>query len=466
MVRPTRVFLPFLFACSLVVALGHAQQQAPPAAPAAKPPNVVLLVADDLGYGELGCYGGKDVPTPHLDALARDGVRATSGYVTCPVCAPTRAALLTGRYQQRFGLEFNPGNARLAPADYGLPKDQPTLAERLLPAGYATGMVGKWHLGYREGARPTERGFQEFFGFLAGAHGYRPLDANAPAEPKPADPAADPVADPADETAGLNPILRGTTMVAEKQWLTAALAREAVGFAGRHHKEPFFLYVPFNAVHAPLQAPPAQREQFAELQGKRRTFAAMLRGLDDAVGAILAELDQKGQRENTLVVFLSDNGGPTRSTTSSNGPLRGFKGQVWEGGVRVPMLLRWPGRIPAGTVCDAPIATIDLAATVLAAGGLKAEGLDGRDLLPFLGGARKEPPRSELCWRFGEQRAIRQGKWKLVTIGDAKPQLFDLERDVGESKDLAADEPEVVAKLRAAWQVWDEQNQPARWARR
>ncbi|MDO8348843.1 MAG: sulfatase-like hydrolase/transferase, partial [Planctomycetota bacterium] len=375
-------------------------------------------------------------------------------------CAPTRAALLTGRYQQRFGFEFNPGNAQRAPADYGLPKDQPTLAERLAPAGYSTGMVGKWHLGYREGLRPTERGFQEFFGFLAGAHGYRPAAAASP-KPEPADPAAE----AGDEVpAGPNPILRGTTPVAEPQWLTAALAREAVAFVDKHQKEPFFLYVPFNAVHAPLQAPAGRTAGFTTLEGKRRTFAGMLLGLDEAIGSILAKLDACGLKENTLVVFLSDNGGPTPTTTSGNGPLRGRKAQVWEGGVRVPMLLRWPGKVPAGSVCEAPIASIDLAATMLAA-GVKAEGLDGVDLLPFLSGASKEPPRAEVCWRYGTQRAIRQGKWKLVMIGEAAPQLFDLDADVGEAKDLAASEPEVVKKLQAAWQAWDAQNQPARWTR-
>ena len=435
----------------------RSQEAAAPAKP--KPCNLLILVADDLGYGELGCYGGKDVPTPHLDSLARDGVRATSGYVTCPVCAPTRAALLTGRYQQRFGLEFNPGNAQRAPADYGLPKDQPTLAERLAPAGYATGMVGKWHLGYRQGLRPSERGFQEFFGFLAGAHAYRPAPRAGASDPAPADPAA-------GEPTGPNPILRGTTAIAEPQWLTAALAREAAAFIERHQKEPFFLYVPFNAVHAPLQAPASRVARFPNLEGKRRTFAGMLSGLDEAVGTILDKLAACGLADATLVVFLSDNGGPTPTTTSGNGPLRGFKAQVWEGGVRVPMLLRWPGRFTAGTVCDAPIATIDLAATMLAAGGVKAEGLDGRDLLPYLSGASKEPPRDEVCWRYGRQRAIRQGKWKLVTIDDGPPQLFDLEQDLGEQRDLAVDEPDVVKKLLAAWQAWDAGNQPARWTRR
>jgi arylsulfatase A-like enzyme len=426
-------------------------------------PNIVLIVADDLGYGELGCYGGKDVPTPHLDSIASNGVRAESGYVTCPVCAPTRAALLTGCYQQRFGLEWNPGNARQAPADYGLPEDQPTLAERLAAAGYATGMVGKWHLGYRQGTRPTERGFQEFFGFLAGAHGYRPAATRSEqegAEPRPA-------AAPANAAeAAPNPILRGTEPVTESEWLTAAFAREGVAFVDRHREHPFFLYLPFNAVHAPLDAPPALRARFPDLRGRRRTFAAMLAGLDEAVGAVLAKLDACKLTDDTLVVFLSDNGGPTPSTTSGNGPLRGTKGQVWEGGVRVPMLLRWPGRLPAGATVRAPIASIDLAATILAAAGVKADQLDGQDLVPFLSGASTTLPRSELCWRFGPQRAIRQGNWKLVAIDGRVPQLFDLERDVGERRDLAAAEPATVERLLAAWQAWDAQNRAPRWPRR
>ncbi len=446
---------PLVAVLSLALAITcRSQDPAPPAASKQKPPNIVLIVADDLGYGELGCYGGTDVPTPHIDSLATHGMRAISGYVTCPVCAPTRAALLTGRYGQRFGFEFNAGNAQQAPANFGLPKDQPMLAERLVVAGYATGMVGKWHLGYREGLRPTERGFQEFFGFLAGAHGYRPTAAAA-AKPEDVDPTAAP-----------NPILRGTTPVAEPQWLTVAFAREAVAFVDKHQKEPFFLYVPFNAVHAPLAAPVARIAGFTTLEGKRKTFAGMLLGLDEAVGAILDKLDACGLQDNTLVVFLSDNGGPTPSTTSGNGPLRGRKGQVWEGGVRVPMLVRWPGKVPAGSLCEAPIATIDLAATMLAAAGVKAEGLDGVHLLPFLSGASKAPPRDELCWRFGKQRAIRQGKWKLVTIDGAAPQLFDLDQDVGEAKDLATAEPEAVQTLQAAWQAWDAQNQASAWPSR
>ena len=408
-------------------------------------PNLVLIVADDLGYGELGCYGGAQIPTPHLDALAAGGVRMTQGYVTCPVCAPTRAALLTGRYQQRFGFEFNPGPEARAPADFGLPKTELTLGERFAALGYATGMVGKWHLGYREGLRPTERGFAEFYGFLAGAHPYR---ANA-------------------ARSGGNPILQGTTPVDTGAYLTVAFAREARAFIARHAQTPFCLYVPFNAVHAPLQAPPQYLQRFAAISDpKRRTFAAMLAVLDDAVGTIRKELQTHGLLENTLLVFLSDNGGPTPSTTSGNGPLRGTKATVWEGGVRVPFLVHWPARIPGGKVFAAPVSSLDVLPTFLAAEGAPLpEGLDGVDLVPFLRGERTGRPHERLFWRFGEQRAVRVGDWKLLQTRDGEVQLFDLARDPGETTDLSAAAPERVTALERDYEAWNATLLAPRWRR-
>ena len=403
-------------------------------------PNLVLILADDLGYGELGVQGGRDLPTPHIDSIAQAGVRFTQGYVSCPVCAPTRAGLMTGRYQQRFGLETNPGPQ--APADYGLPLDQVTIAERLKSLGYATGMVGKWHLGNRTELSPPRRGFDEFFGFLGGSDSYYP--------PRP------------------GAILRGTEVAEEQGYLTEAFAREAVAFIGKHAREPFFLYLAPNAVHMPLQAPDRYLSRFAGIQDPtRRTFAAMLAALDDAVGQVLAALREHQLERNTLLVFLSDNGGPTAKTTSGNGPLRGFKAQVLEGGIRIPFMMQWPGHLAAGQVYRQPVTSLDLHATLTTAAGatIRPEwGLDGVDLLPFLHGERTAAPHPALFWRIRDQWAIRQGDWKLLSLPAGTPELYHLSEDVGEAHNLAGDMPDRVKELTAAWQAWSSQLQAPRWS--
>ncbi|MBK8978305.1 MAG: sulfatase-like hydrolase/transferase [Planctomycetes bacterium] len=416
-------------------------------APARRPPNIVVILADDLGYGDLGVQGCRDVATPHIDSIAADGVRFTDGYVTCPVCAPTRAGLLTGRYQQRFGLELNPGPEASAAANYGLPRDQPTLAERLRAGTgdlhWATGMVGKWHLGYQRELQPMSRGFESFFGFLSGANDYLKARESTP-------------------------ILRGFEPVEETDYLTTAFAREAVAFIDAHHERPFFLYVPFNAVHAPLQARDEDRARFPDVTApKRLTYAAMLAALDDAVGAILGALAEHGLEKDTLVVFLSDNGGPTQQTTSRNDPLRGVKGQVFEGGIRIPFLMRWPGTLPAGRVEHRPVISLDVVPTVLAAAGVPVRDgpdLDGVDLLPFLTGPRDDRPHETLFWRFGAQSAVRHGDLKLVRRDDTTA-LFDLAADIGEAHDLAAERPDDVAALSEAFAAWETGTMAARWVR-
>lgn len=411
---------------------------------AAAKPNIVLIVADDLGYGELGCYGGKEIPTPNVDSLAKDGVRLTDGYVSCPVCAPTRAGLMTGRYGPRFGFEFNPGPQQSASGDFGLPKSEKTLAERLKAEGYATGMVGKWHLGYKDGLTPPDRGFNSFFGFLGGAHNYRRSGQGGA-------------------------ILRGKEKTSEAAYLTYAFGREAVGFIEANKSRPFFLYLPFNAVHAPLQAPTRLAEKTASFpEGKRRTFAGMLMAMDEAVGQVLTALKKSGLDENTLVIFISDNGGPTPQTTSSNGLLRGFKGQTWEGGIRVPMLLRWKEKLPAGKEFKQPAIALDIVPTVLAASGnpiSAEEKLDGVNLLPFLTGGDKGAPHERLCWRFGQQQAIREGNWKLVTSQGTTDALFDLSTDLGEKNNLAASEPARVREMKAKWEAWSKTLMAPKWGR-
>ena len=415
-------------------------------------PNVVLLIADDLGYADLGFQGGKDIPTPHLDALAAGGVRCSNGYVSGPYCSPTRAGLLTGRYQQRFGHEFNPGEGRRND-EVGLPLSETTLADRLKAAGYATGLVGKWHLGFAPKFHPQKRGFDEFFGFLGGAHTYF-------------------VGESTD-------VFRGTEPIREPAYLTDAIGREAVSFIERHKGGPFFLEVAFNAVHTPMDAADARLAKFAAIPDKsRRTYAAMLSALDDAAGAVLGKIREAGLEGETLVVFISDNGGPTMLGTtingSSNAPLRGSKRTTLEGGIRVPFVLSWKGTLPAGKVYDRPVIQLDILPTALAAAGVPLNSvakLDGVDLIPYLTGRDGAAPHDTLYWRLGGQAAIRRGDWKLVrydstvdtpgarSVAAQGPhlspfRLYNLAEDIGEAHDRGADDPDRVKELRSAWDDW------------
>ena len=403
-------------------------------------PNLVIFYADDLGWGELGCQGNSQIPTPHIDAIARDGVRFTNGYVAATYCSPSRAGLMTGRYPTRFGHEFNSVANRT-----GLRLDQVTLAERLRSLGYATACVGKWHLGGGMEYRPTRRGFDEFFGTLANTPFFHPtnfVDSRISDDVRP-------VADPAFYT-------------------TDAYAERAVDWLERSKGRPWFLYLPFNAQHAPLQAPKKYLDRFPGITDeKRRIFAAMMSAMDDAVGRVMGKVRALGQEENTIVFYIADNGGPTQSTTSGNGPLRGFKMTTFEGGPRVPFLAQWKGRWPAGKVYDLPVMNLDVLPTaVTAAGGKPAAAwmLDGVDLTPFVTGANPGRPHQTLYWRYGPQWAVRHGDLKLVVSkgGSGKPELYDLSKDIGESKDLAAVQPAKVRELQALWDKWSaEQAEPS-----
>lgn len=408
-------------------------------------PNVILIVADDLGYGELGCYGGKEIPTPNIDSIAKNGVRLTDGYVSCPVCAPTRAGLMTGRYGPRFGFEFNPGPQQQASSEFGLPKSEKTIAERLKALGYATGMVGKWHLGYDKALTPPNRGFDSFFGFLGGAHAYQ-----------------------GNRRGGS--ILRGGERVSEPMYLTYALGREATGFIDANKNRPFFLYLPFNAVHAPLQAPARLEDRMKPYKdAKRRTFAGMLMAMDDVVGDVLSALKKAALDKDTIIVFIADNGGPTPQTTSSNVPLRGFKAQTWEGGIRIPYMFQWPGHLPAGGTYSRPAISLDITPTILAAIGSpvpRSEKLDGVNLLPYLSAQKKGLPHEALYWRYGPQSAIRMGDWKLVTANGASDGLFNLKDDISEKNDLSQREPGRVKALKSAWEKWSGQLMRAKWGGR
>lgn len=412
-----------------------------------KQPNILLIVGDDMGYADVGVHGCKDIPTPHLDSLAQNGIRCSNGYVSGPYCSPTRAALLTGRYQQRFGHEFNPGPPASTNIDVGLPLKEKTLADRLKAAGYATALVGKWHLGHDKKFHPLNRGFQEYFGFLGGAHSY----TNARAD-------------------GNNPIMRGFETVDEKEYLTDAFAREAVSFIERNKAKPFFLYLAFNAVHGPLQATAKYRDRFPNIQDeRRRAYAGMMSAMDDAIGRVLGTLKENKLEENTLILFVSDNGGPPVNA-SDNGKLRGHKASTWEGGVRVPFLFQWKGQLPAGKVYEQPVIQLDFVATALAAANVNIDDkIDSVNLLPFLSGKKKGAPHEALYWRFGEQMAIRQGDWKLVRAGGRsnaipeKPLLFNLAKDIAEQHDLSEKEPRKYKELQGAWDKWNAELVPAQW---
>jgi arylsulfatase A-like enzyme len=408
-------------------------------------PNVIVILADDLGYADLSCHSATDVQTPNIASLAKNGIDFTQGYVSAPQCSPSRAGLLTGRYQQRFGHEWNAAPKDPSP-NIGLALSQRTLADVFKANGYATGLVGKWHLGMHPAYHPLKRGFQEFFGFLNSSHDY--------------------VYQPAHS---YDPICREYTPVVEKEYLTDVFTREAVGFIRRHKDEPFFLYLPYNAVHVPLDPPPAKYlYRFAHIEKeKRRVFCAMLAALDDGVGAVLSTLRELKLEEDTLIFFISDNGGPTAGTSSRNTPYRGGKGGLGEGGIHIPFLAQWKGHLPAGVQYAQPIISLDVFPTTLAAAGITPPAepaLDGVNLIPFLNGQANETPHAALYWRYGQAKAIRRGNWKLNAMRKDRACLFDIVADPGERKDLSAEHPELVKQLSEELEGWTKQLAKPAWA--
>lgn len=409
-------------------------------APAADKPNLIIFYADDLGWGETGCFGCKDIPTPHIDSLASNGIRFTQGYVAATYCSPSRAGLMSGRYPTRFGHEFN-SVANVT----GLRLDQTTIADRLKTLGYATACVGKWHLGHSLPYRPTKRGFDEFFGTLANTPFYHPtnfVDSRI----------SDDVREITDDNF----------------YTTDQYAERALDWIDKNRDKPKFLYLPFNAQHAPLQAPQKYLDRFKNIEDeKRRTFAAMMYGMDEAIGRVLKKIRDIGQEDNTIYFFIGDNGGPTQSTTSQNGGLRGFKMTTFEGGPRVPFIAQWKEKYPAGKVYDLPVMNLDVLPTAVTAAGGKVEAswnLDGVDLTPYVTGANKARPHETMYWRYGPQWAIRHGDYKLVVSrgGSDKPELYNLANDVSESKDLAASQPDKAKQLLALYQTWSaEQAEPS-----
>lgn len=415
------------------------------AAPEPARPNIVIMVADDMGYADLGAHGCTDIPTPHVDSIAKNGVRFTSGYVSSPVCSPSRAGLITGRYQTRFGHELN--HPLADNSSVGLPVEQKTAADWMKQAGYTTGHIGKWHLGNPKLPHfaPTARGFDESVWF--------PGQKKLPP---------------------LSPHRNGKPEKADDRFVDEAMAREADAFIQQHAAQPWFLYVAFLSPHEPLDTPPEAEAKFSHITDPaRRKCATMISLMDDSVGRILKALRDSGQEDRTIVVFHSDNGAYAKNG-SRNTPLRGTKGSTWEGGIRIPFVMQWKSTIPAGQVVDAPVISLDLLSTALAAARFDvpaANALDGVDLLPFLTGKTRKPPHAALFWRYGAQMAVRAGDWKLTKAIDrdvrpptVKTGLFQIVKDAGEQTDLAAQHPEKVQELQKLWDDWNQKNVEPLWS--
>ncbi len=417
-------------------------------------PNIVVLLADDLGYGSVSWYGS-DIPTPHIDSITEKGIGFTSGYVTAPVCNPSRPALMTGRYQQRWGKELN--SQRVPPLDAApksLPLRETTLAAALKQAGYATGAVGKWQLGMANGYHPLDRGFDYFLGMPSGSRFVDPKWPNARIAPGHEDPGE------ADGTGRARSLFLGREPLPFDEYLTDRLGRAGVEFIERHKDEPFVLYLAFHAPHGPIQTIDKYYDRFPSIENETaRIYAGMISGLDDWVGAVLAELQRHGLEENTLVIFTSDNGAakPSDVDGKRNMPLIGHKRNLYEGGIRVPFALQWPDRLAGGVRYQHPVSSLDIVPTALAAASaeLPAPPLDGVNLLPFLEGKHAGAPHEHLVWRSGPNAAVRQGPWKLLLAGGLT-RLYDVDQDPAESRDLSSAQPELVKALQQVLEGWAE----------
>lgn len=441
--RP-RVLLAGTLLGLALIALPGRVGRADGAGAAGKAPHVLIILADDLGWLDLGCHGSPDLTTPHLDRLAREGVRFLDAHVTASVCAPSRTGFTLGRYQQREGCE---GNGR---AGQGLPmKDIRTFPLEMQAAGYQTVCIGKWHMGLEAGRRPGAQGYEHFSGFLGGSRSYRALEKPNPHQA----------------------LWRDGRPVDEKEvgYLTDWLSEEACRhIRDRDRKRPLMMVLNYNAPHTPMHAREDDLERFADIPRKRRrTYAAMVWRMDVGIGRVLAALRKEGMEKNSLVVFFSDNGGATNNG-SDNGPWRGMKGSKWEGGHRVPFLVRWPARLRPGTYAPT-ISTLDLMPTCLAAAGRTVPAwADGVDLLPRLAGEGADDPHEHLFWRRMVVAAVREGDLKLIRVeheegGGHDWRLVDIARDPAEVRDLSGTQPEDLARLQARLSEWEKGNRRPLW---
>jgi len=447
-----------------------------------KKPNIVLIYADDMGWGDVGYNGRKDIYTPNIDKLASEGVRFTQGYVSASVCGPSRSGILTGVYQQRFGAGENmdvsgyPNLTKMRYSKSGIPENQSIISEVLKTKSYNTAAIGKWHVGIHPSLQPNARGFDYYFGFLNGAHDYYEAESDYV------------------KNKSKWPLFRNTDIVENyKGYFTDTFTDEAVNYIIKEadDENPFFLYVAYNAVHHPWQAPQNYIERVKQLNlsdsEDKQVFAAMTLALDDGVGKIMEAIKEKGIDDNTVVIFVSDNGSPrgqglkeenknnqqkyADNKMSSPGPFRGFKGDTFEGGIRVPFIMKWPGEINPGMVYDKPVMTLDLLPTIAAYLNLDAKHnkgfeYDGVDILPYIKGEMgNKRPHKVLYWRRDDDYAIRKGDWKLTwndhSVGELKKdqkgllELFNLVEDKEERYDLSNKYPEKVKELQRLFDLWD-----------
>ncbi|MBX3482346.1 sulfatase-like hydrolase/transferase [Phenylobacterium sp.] len=451
-------------AAATLGALSVMSAPAQAAAPSARP-NVVVIVADDLGYNDLSSYGSK-YPTPNIDRLAKDGVRFTQGYVTAALCSPSRAGMLTGRYQQRFGHEYQlytPLNNRRDGIDPG----QPTLARSLHDAGYRTALYGKWHLGMAPERHPLKMGFDEFFGVSGGQTPYIAADRPDVVSSPPADQA--PGQYQRNESSSFQEAGQPVDL---QDYATTAFTDHALSFIDKNKDRPFFLMMTYTAPHVPLQATKAQLAKLAAIEDpEMRLYRTVINELDIGVGQIRERLAKNGLTDNTIVVFISDNGCPDYvKQVCSNDPLNAWKRYLTEGGVRVPYMMSWPAKVKGGRTYDGVVSSLDIFPTVAAAAGAKGDDrqpTDGRDLLPYLQGKAKGAPHDRLYWRSLPSYAIRDGDWKLIVNaspkGETVTMLFDLAKDRAEKHDLAPQNPEIVARLNREWKAWSDTLAAPRW---
>ncbi len=463
----------------------HSQSEAPP--------NILLITADDLGKTDISLYGGETVQTPNIDAIGAEGVTFTDAYCSSPICSPSRAGMLTGRYQQRFGMEVQPQNRyarnrleyfvvkhfidtgqwflvefgstpkKSAIEKQGLPPSEITLGELLKSAGYRTGITGKWHLGFHEEFIPNNRGFDDQYGFYEAFSLYAPAGSPGIVEYR-----HDYYANKhiwKQERTGSCAVRRNHEVIEEPEYLTFRIAEEANRFLEENREEPFFLYVPFSAPHTPFQAPEEYCDRFSHVEDKnKQVYYGMIAALDDAVGMIMEKLSKLGLDENTLVMFASDNGGATYTDATENAPLKGGKFMNFEGGINVPAMVRWKGTLPGGTAYSPMVSLLDFFSTAAGAAGVplpEDRVIDGKNLLPYLRGGNGKPtretkPHRALFWRAAYNKAVRSGPWKLI-IDEKKGRelLYNLENDKVEKRNLAARRPDVVDRLKAMLEEWE-----------
>ena len=414
-----------------------------------KPPNVIVIISDDQGYADVGFHGSNEIFTPNIDRIAKNGVVFSEGYVSYAVCSPSRAGLITGRYQNRFGYSRN---ILLAPNDslMGLPLSEQTLPDVLNNVDYKTKAIGKWHLGAHKSLVPEKRGFDEFFGFLIGGHRYFPEDLTL-----------NDLTEARRQMDGyITKIYDNGKRINTKKYLTEELSDNAVKFIEDNSDNPFFLYLSYNAPHTPLQATTKDLERNKHIDiEKRQTYAAMVSSMDDGIGLILDKLEQKNIFENTIVFFFSDNGGVEWYNFSDNGPLRGIKGDFFEGGIRVPFAMQWPNKIEPGTIYDKPIIALDIFATVASAA--KAEKhikneIDGVNLIPYLSGNKPESPHEYLYWKNPDKDidVIRDDRYKYLRIKNDE-YIFDLKNDISEESNIIDLSKPIYDRLKSQFKLWE-----------